>query len=298
MRATMGIIGLLGLLLTLGGISAQEKKADKREADVAAVKKLIGDFITALDKGDAKAVSAFWTADGEFINEDGKVLEGRSAIEKAYTAHLSKKLPGKLETQIESIRFPSADSAVLDITLRRKDGDELISSSTSQSFLVREAGAWKLAVVHEWERDVTIDQKLSDLAWLIGSWSAANKDKLVEITYEWDANKAFIKGGFSVKEGTKVIESGTHIIGKDNLNGVLRSWSFQADGGFGGGTWTKDGKRWVVDSAGVLPDGDEMTATYIFAPLSKDAFTWQAIDRTLGGVKVPNTEPVKVTRKK
>ena len=112
------LVGLLGLVLAGGVLTAQEK--GKREADVAAVKKLVADFIVALEKGDAKAVSAYWTADGEFINEDGKVLEGRSAIEKAYTAHLTKKLPGKLETQIESIRFPSADTAILNLVLRRK----------------------------------------------------------------------------------------------------------------------------------------------------------------------------------
>ena len=73
----------------------------------------------------------------------------------------------------------------------------------------------------------------------------ATKDREVTTTYEWDENKAFIRGKYTVKEGAKVIESGTQMIGKDNAEGGIRSWVFQSDGGFGGGLWTRDGKKWT-----------------------------------------------------
>ena len=63
-----------------------------------------------------------------------------------------------------------------------------------------------------WDRDVDEDTTLKELEWLIGTWQAAGKDREVTTTYEWDENKVFIRGKYSVKEGDKVIESGTQMI--------------------------------------------------------------------------------------
>jgi hypothetical protein len=88
------------------------------------------------------------------------------------------------------------------------------------------------------------------------------------------------------------------IIARDPSTGNLRSWLFESEGGFGGATWTLDGKRWLIDAAGVEADGAEMTATNILTPLSKDSFTWQSVDRTVDGEEQPSIPPIKVTRVK
>ena len=41
-------------------------------------------FVRAFNAGDAKAVVADWTADGQYTDEDGNVFRGRDAIEKEY----------------------------------------------------------------------------------------------------------------------------------------------------------------------------------------------------------------------
>ena len=38
-------------------------------SDEAAIKKSAEAFIAAFDKGDAKAVAAFWTTDGDYVDE-------------------------------------------------------------------------------------------------------------------------------------------------------------------------------------------------------------------------------------
>ena len=131
----------------------------------------------------------------------------------------------------------------------------MIGSSWRNTLLVREGGQWKVAIVQEWDRDNGLDDSLKDLEWLIGTWHVATKDREVTTTYEWDENKTFIRGKYTVKEGGKVVESGTQMIGKDNAEGAIRSWVFQSDGGFGDGLWTRDGKKWTVDFDGVTPDG-------------------------------------------
>src|SRR5258708_39089694 len=56
-----------------------------READRAAIQKSGRDFTDAFNKGDAKAVAALWTEQGECHDADGIVTRGRAALEKAFT---------------------------------------------------------------------------------------------------------------------------------------------------------------------------------------------------------------------
>lgn len=305
-RSTLLVTGLALLVLGVGFMTAQDKTAKdpvkdpKREADKLAIEKLSKEMIQAYDKRDAAAIAEHWTAEGEFIPNDGEPLRGRAEVQKAY-AEFFKTLKGKpkLEIQSDDLRFLSPDTAVAEVTLRLKnDEGEVVASSWRNTLLVREGGQWKIAMVREWDRDVSTDTSLKELEWLIGTWQASSKEREVTTTYEWDENKAFLRGKYTVKEGGKVIESGLQMIGKDNAEGTIRSWVFQSDGGFGGGVWTREGNKWTVDVHGVTPDGKELTATSVYVHLGPSAYTWQAVDQELDGVSIADTQPIKVTKQK
>jgi uncharacterized protein (TIGR02246 family) len=294
--------GLALLVLGVGFMTAQDKSAKdpKREADKVAIDKLSKEMVQAFDKRDAAAIAANYTTEGEFIRNDGEPIRGRAAIEKGYTEYF-RTLKGKpkLEVQFDNLRFPSADTALAEVTLRLKNEEgEVIASSWRDTLVVKEGGQWKVAAVREWDRDVSEDTSLKELEWLIGTWQASTKEREVTTTYEWDENKVFIRGKYSVKEGGKVIEAGTQYIGKDNAEGCIRSWVFQSDGGFGGGVWTREGKKWTVDVHGVTPDGKELDATSIYIHVDPNTYTWQAVDQTIDDVPIPDTQPVKVTKQK
>jgi uncharacterized protein (TIGR02246 family) len=294
--------GLALLLLGVSFMTAQDKTAKdtKHEADRKAIDKLTKDAIQAFDKRDAAAMAAQWTADGEFIRNDGEAIRGRAEIQKAYAEYF-KTLNGKPKLEVESdeLRFPSADTAIAEVTLRLKnDEGEEVASSWRNTLLVREDGRWKVAIVREWDRDVGQDDNLKELDWLIGTWQATTKDREVTTNYEWDENKVFIRGKYTVKEGNKVIESGTQMIGKDNADGVIRSWVFQSDGGFGGGVWTRDGKKWTVDVHGVTPEGKELKGNSIYIHVDPNTYTWQAVNQTLDGEPIPDTQPLKIVKRK
>jgi uncharacterized protein (TIGR02246 family) len=294
--------GLALLLLSFNFMPAQEKTGQdpKREADKQAIDKLIKATVEAYNNRDAAAIAAHWTADGEFIRNDGDPIRGRAAIEKGYAEFFKTlKAKPKLEIQNDALRFPSADTAVSEVTLRlRNDEGEIIASSWRNTLLVRENGQWKVAIVREWDRDTGLDVSLKELDWLIGTWQAASKDRELTTVYEWDENKVFIRGKYTVKEGDKVVEAGTQIIGRDNFEGAIRSWVFQSDGGFGGGVWTREGRKWSVDVYGVTADGKELTATSIFIHVDPNSFTWQGVGQAIDGVPVPDTQPIKVTKQK
>src|SRR5262245_33232504 len=141
-RSILLFAGLALLVLGVGFMTAQDKKAEdpKREADKQAIDKLSKEFVQAFHNRDAAAIGANWTADGEYIRNDGEPVRGRAAIEKGYAEYF-KTLKGKptLDIQTDSLRFPSADTAVLDVTLRQKNEEgELVGSSWRNTLLVRE----------------------------------------------------------------------------------------------------------------------------------------------------------------
>jgi uncharacterized protein (TIGR02246 family) len=274
--------------------TAKEDKAT--DAASEAIRKSAREFEKAFARGDAKAIASFWTEKGEYYEDSGVELHGRAAIEKAYTELFKLKPAGKLEMEILSIHFPSPDTAIEDGILRLQyPGAELPTSTRYSALHVRLGDGWKVAIAREWGAN---EDKLDELRWLIGKWSAKTKAREIQSSFEWDENKTYIRNTFRVKEGDKVISAGTQMIGTDPKTGQIRSWTFEVDGGNGQCLWVRDGNRWLLDSVGELPDGTDTAAVNVLTRLNDDAFVWRSIDRALGSTDLPDTDPVKLTRVK
>lgn len=275
--------------------AAADATDTKRGDEAAVIRKASANFIKAVEKGDAKAVAASWTEEGEYIGDDGTTIRGRAAIEAAYAKAFARKKNAKVEIVVESIRFPSKDTAIEEGYAKSYKADSAHPTCSRYSVLhVREGGKWLMAVLREWPDEGV---SLRDLDWLIGTWDAKTDEAEVRTVYEWDARKNSIRCHITIKAKGRNL-SATQVLLKDPRSGQLRSWIFDDEGGFGDGAWTRDGKRWVIVAAGVQADGGELTATNILTPVDKDTFTWQSIERTIDGEELPNSPPVKVTRVK
>ena len=295
-RTTIVLFALLAVALPCGGAAPAPKEAN--EDPTRAVVRLTEDMVRAFGRRDAAAMAAHWTEQGEYTQNGGQSIRGRAEIQKGYSEFL-KTIQGepRVEVHLDAVRFPSADAALIEVSLvRSNDQGEVVASARQDAVLVRERDHWKLAVVREWDHDVGPRASLKDLEWLVGTWRAATADREVNITYAWDENKAFIRGTYTVRESGKVVESGTETIGRDSADGVIRSWLFQSDGGFAGGVLTRDGRKWAVDVHAVRADGTRLTGTVTYLPVDPDTFTWQAVNQALDGVAVADTPPIKVTR--
>jgi uncharacterized protein (TIGR02246 family) len=276
------------------------RSADKedRAADRAAIQKNLQQFLKALGKGDAEAVAAFWTDSGEYIDDDGETIRGRKALTAAYKTFFARNKGLQVDGKLQSLRFLGQDTAVAEGEFFRKSAGKLpASSSHLTALLVREKGEWRLAQIREDERTEPA-ASLDELKWLIGDWAAKNGDREVSIHYGWDEKKVFIRGRFAVREKGKEVLSGQQIIGVDRAAGVLRSWVFESEGGFGSGMWERDGKSWIIESEGTQADGATTSSVNILTPINADSFTWQSQDRTDGKDAEPDTVPIKVTRVK
>jgi uncharacterized protein (TIGR02246 family) len=268
---------------------------EERQPDRDAVRQALDSFVAAFRKGDAKAVAASFTAEGEYVGDDGVTIRGRAALEKDYAEFFAKNPGNGLEVEVDSIRFPSRDSAVVEghFKLRTAKGGELIVSRCSFLY-VREDGKWLIAIAREWPGD---GLSLRDLEWLIGTWEAKREGMVVRTTYEWTTNKSFIRCRFSVTRDGET-STGIQMIGKDPSTGALRVWTFEDEGGIGETDITRDGKKWVYVARGVTAEGRVLTATNIMTQVDADSFLWHAVERTLDGEPLADLAPIKVVRVK
>ncbi len=303
--AALAIVAGAAVVLSLVHAWGKEEPAaaDKERTrpdppEVAAIRKTAAAFAKAFNSGDAKAVAAFWTKDGEYVGPDGDTLRGRAAITKGYAEFMKNNPGARLEVTIDSVRLLGRHTALEEGTLKLVLPDNPEPGVSRYSVLhVREEDGWRMASVREWVPDPQELVSLKDVAWLLGDWVArADKDEL-RIRYSWDEGGAFLRGRYTLKRDGKVFSSGTQIIGKDPRGG-LRSWIFDSGGVFGESGWTRDGDRWVIEAGGTLPDGSEVTAVNFLIPTGKDSFTWQSVERTAAGSPLPDTPPLKVTRVK
>jgi uncharacterized protein (TIGR02246 family) len=306
MKRTWALIAAAGLLAAAatGWIAAQDKAAPPagaapaRPADEQAIREAAQAFARAFEKGDAPAVGALWTEEGEYINEEGTPVRGRAALAKAYANFFAKRPELKVESKTDKVRFLGTDTAVEEGTFTVKAKDSPADTSRYSALWVRQGGRWLMALLKEWGDDAANRPSLQDLAWLIGAWESDGPILTARTTYEWAENKNFIRAHYTLtpKKPGEPASSGTQVIGVDPASSSIRAWTFDSDGGIGEASWTWDGERWVIDSAGTLPDGSETKAQNFLTRAGDDAFTWKSVKRTLAGEALPDLGPVKVKR--
>ncbi len=278
-------------------LAAGEKA--KPDAGEATVRQANRQYAEAFAKGDAKALAALWTENGEYDGLEGETLRGRSALEAAYGDFFKKNSKPSLDVHIDSVRMLGPRAAVEEGTLCCGLSSEKSKGAPTRfsAFLVLEDGGWRFASVREWVDDAPEPVTLADLAWMAGEWAGKGKQGEAKLSYAFDDNKTFLRGRYSVVRDGKVVRSGTQVLAKDP-NGGLRSWQFESDGSFGEWAWTREKDRWMIEGSGTLPDGQQETATHLLVPIDNDNFTWQVLERTTGDNEMSAGPPVHVKRVK
>ena len=313
------LLALCGLLALWGGgtmlmvLNAQEtkkpdpqetKKPDPQEtkkpsADEQAIRQAAADYAEAFTKRDVEKLLVHWDPDAEFIDESGKITQGREAI----TALLRKNLGGlkgcKMTIDVKSVRFITPDVAIQDgqATLVKPDDTD---STPFTAVWVKKDSQWKVKSLRDLPESeepapVTAADRLKGMEWIIGEWQSVDTTPEVHLTCHWALNRSFVLFDYRIKED-KQESTTTMRIGWDPINGQFHSWYFDSAGGFGEGLWTQDGTTWVSDSTGVLPDGRLGTARYIVRFVNHESWQWLARNRMVDGRPLADVD-VRLVRK-
>jgi uncharacterized protein (TIGR02246 family) len=291
----------VGQFVAVGKVPGQPDQPKGKAERAPSQGKRAQEFIAAFEAGDAKALAGFWTPDGDYVDETGKQYKGRAAIEKVYEQAFAGGKGAKLAVTVTSARMVGSDLAIEDgLTEVTPPQGGPPTVARFSAVLVRKDGVWYFESVRE---SVALPpshaEHFADLEWLIGDWVGEEpKGESATLSYELAENQNFIVCEFTTTLGGEPVVGGTQWIAWDAVQKRVRSWSFYSGGGFGEGSWTKDGGKWAIKTMAQTADGRRVSVTNLITRVDDDHLVWQATQLTADGTAMPDAPPVKLKRVK
>lgn len=288
-------------LLILGtcGASADDVPSlEFNEGDTASILQAVDSYVDAYNRGDAQAVADHWCESGEWVSPSGQRVLGKAAIRAEMESLFLDEARATIEVVRPTIRFLTSEVAVEEGTVHVARPNKDSSDATYIAIHVKRDDVWKLDSV----RETSIPEpspgrpELQHLGWLVGKWIDQSPDATVEAKVDWTKNEKFLNWSFKISVPGMDDLEGTQFIGWDPAAGTIRSWMFDSDGGFGGGTWSQNGAQWIVKFSQVMPDGRRASATNIYTRVDDDTYTWKSIGRSLDGGALADVEEVTIVR--
>ena len=297
---TIALALLTSLTLTFGAVSFAQDSADN-SPEKTAIMAADRAYEAAYARADVKALADFFSDDAQYTADDGQKFNGKAEIEGSIRQAFQGNKGAKLAINLDSVRILSPE-VVLEkgsTTVTAKNGET--SGAQYAAVYVKKDGKWKINQLIESPLvDISPHDRLSELAWLVGNWEESDKsdDLSVKSEYVWSRGGNFITRNVSVKRGGDTTMEGWQVIGWDPIDKCIRSWTFDDEGGFSEGRWTREGERWLLREKGVTPDGDRTTADNTYNKLANDKFSWESNNRTLNGDPQPGIPRIEISRVK
>ena len=259
------------------------------------------EYVAAFNQGDFETLATIYTEDADRTDGDGNiVVAGRAAIKKQWQDYFHENQGAAIELSTVSVRL-FAPEVLLEngqAVTTLPDGDTTTTSYFA--FHVKREGKWLIAHLTETpvQTAVSPSTHLQGLDWMVGSWKDDTSEAEVGTTCQWAKNKTFLTRSFSARTKDRGELAGTEVMGWDPIKGTIHTWVFDSEGGYGEGTWTRDGERWLVQSVTTLPDGRKASACDTITHVSDDKYTWESSNRVLDGEVRPNIDKIVINRVK
>jgi uncharacterized protein (TIGR02246 family) len=285
-------------LFTPHAAASQAVAAAPAALDTAIVKEAEA-TVKAFNGGDAAALAGLFSPTGELVDENGNVFTGTQAITELFKKFFEKFPKSVLEMEVTSAR-PLGDEIAVEEGVRRITVNDGAAAAQVRYVVVREkvGDRWPIASYREFADDPapTPREMLTALEWLVGDWIDESPEARTSISIRWSDDGNFLLGEYSVSAGGELVSSSTQRIGWDPIEGRLRSWTFDSDGGFSEGEWLAGDDEWIVRSEATMPDGTSGSATMSVKLQDPDHFVIESTDRVVGGAEEPDFKLV-VARK-
>lgn len=291
LRLVLSVISLLSVVgwLAIGSSDAQDNPT------AIEIRKASETFVKAFDAGNADGLAEHFLPKGELVDEEGSIYQGRQELSAAFKKFFTAFPKAKLTLAIDSVRVLDANLAIEEGTRVVAAGKEMGDRAQLRYIAIRSKdanGRWLIASLREFSDDPlpTHNERLQGLAWLVGDWVNEGTEGKVRISFRWSDDKNYLLGDYQIEAKGKPGMKSTQRLGWDPVAGRVRSWLFDADGGFSEGAWSATEDGWLIKSNSVNPDGALGSATLLITQLTADRFTIKGMHRIVAEQAEPDFE--------
>lgn len=248
-------------------------------------------FLDAYAERNAEAIGLLFTDDAEFLDEFGEETNSREAIVAMFRSVFESNDSATFdEISITKLRSVT-ESVVIEEGLATSTPQSDLPATTSKYVVVhvkQDDGRWLIDLLKSFgPNEQSHAQHVSELAWLVGDWVSEDSDYSVETSCRFTDSGTYLLRSFKIRSAGDVVMDGVQRIGWDPAAQVIRSWTFDADGGFFSGTWRYDGQRWVVSQQGTTAAGEQATATAAYEIVDREMVRWQFVSRIIDAEILP-----------
>ena len=276
----------------------QTESTEARDKDLAAIRAGRRHLLKPSIKETLKRSRRCGPRTESTLTSSGRSFVGREAIEEGYAESFADSGKAKIQIMIDSVRLLSDDVAIEDghsVVEAAADGAPGIGTYTVVH--VKVDGKWQMASVRVGLVETSLaQQNFADLDWLVGTWVAEDRGNKNESVCRWVSDQSFVQRDFKVTRLDGTQSSGVQLIGWNPQGGYVQSWTFSPGGGHAIGVWTPTEGGWSAQMQGMTGDGISTSSTNLLRRLDDNAYVWQSVDRTLGGVAYPDTDEVILKR--
>ncbi len=124
-----------------GAASASSLKGEIAEVQTA--------YCDAFNKGDAKTMASLFTTDADWIDDQGTVIRGRAAIQRALQDQIGGQKDRTLKLRLDSLRPLGTDVVVGNALSTMSGGDRSPESAAYIAVYVKQDGKWSIALLTE-----------------------------------------------------------------------------------------------------------------------------------------------------
>ncbi len=204
-----------GLLMLTGMCAARATAAENpaaRKQDEQAIRAAAKAYLAAAAKGDTKALAEFWTADGNFIDDQGHTHPASELIAEAQPV-AGHEAPAETKITASDIRFLTADVAIEEGALESVPADGDGAPPTRGHYhavWVKQGGRWRLTSLCEIPVVApAAEPDLSDLDWMVGAWTAELPGEKIEVAVHWNATRTFLLRESKIFHDGKLVGQGS-----------------------------------------------------------------------------------------
>ena len=255
-------------------------------------------YKAAFEKGDAAALAALFTEDAQYSIDSGETISGRASIQERAAGYFEGMAGAKIDLRISSARMLTPDVFVEKGAATVTGGDRAPETTLYTATQVKKGDKWLIAELHETSQappDPAAEALLS-LDWLIGNWKVDKEGIDAKMEATWVLDGRFIMRTTTVEQEDETPFTSVEVIGYDPTQTRIHSWVFDNEGGFGSGTWRRDGNKWLIRSRATSPSGQLSSSQHIVTVIDEKTWGLTSINRVIDGEALPNRDLIKIVR--